>query len=122
MVGPARSPVQYIIGYYSTVHWSSFISLRAALSGLAALFALTVTSSWPSVFQCPFCKFDGDGDALPSAPRTAIAGGRGVGINANIYRVASVYGCRELENYGAGTAGIVGNIIKTTSIAVRIMR
>ena len=37
---------------------------------------------------------------------------------ANIYRVASIYGCKELESFGTGSAGIVGNLLSPIYIVM----
>ena len=41
-----------------------------------------------------------------------------VGINSNIYRVASVFASLEFESYQVGTAGIVGNILRSMCVPV----
>ena len=39
------------------------------------------------------------------------------GVLTNVFRVASVFGCQELEKFGAGCAGVIGNILYAEYIA-----
>ena len=51
-------------------------------------------------------------------PWTSIAAGVSIGVISNIARVASVFGCQELEAFGSGCAGVVGNILHAQYIAM----
>ena len=39
-----------------------------------------------------------------------------IGPLTNIYRITSVYGCNELESFGPGSAGIMGNLLSPIQI------
>ena len=44
-----------------------------------------------------------------------------LGPIANIERVTSVYACQELEEYGRGNAGTIGNIMNTGYIPLTVL-
>ena len=52
-----------------------------------------------------------------SIPWSSLGAGISIGVLTNVFRVASVFGCQELEAFSVGCAGVIGNILYAQYIA-----
>ena len=56
---------------------------------------------------------------MPSTtPWLSVGAGILIGVVTNVHRATSVFACQELEAYGSGSAGVVGNILHAEYIAI----
>merc|ERR1712228_609060 len=117
-------------GYFPHVHWSSYLSFRTGLTFPVTIIYLTATGGWeeePCSTTQPLHVTRSYGATFPRArsslsasvtPWLAIVSALSIGPISNVYRVASIFGCQELEMFGAGCAGVLGNVLNAVYIAV----
>ena len=118
----------FVIGHFPNVHWSSYLAVRTFLSLPVSVIYLSTTGGWTSPSTTTMLtttttmarsSLDGATTISTSSPIPWISLGAGVsiGVLSNVSRVASVFGCQELEAFGAGCAGFIGNILHAEYIA-----
>ena len=111
----------FIIGHFPQVHWSSYLAIRTSLSIPVSIVYLSATGGWASPMMTMMAPFllnaATTATTSSSIPWISLSAGISIGILTNILRVASVYGCQELEAFRVGCAGIIGNIIYAEYIA-----
>ena len=122
--GIPRASYSFVLGYYSHIHWSTYVASRTFFVGLFTLFYFCLTHGWTaknaSNAEASISSYDGPNDhstyigfqPLWISMMAALLTGP-IGC---ICRVTQVFGCHELEDYAPGCAGIVGNLIHACQV------
>ena len=110
--------VIFLLGLYSHVHWSSYVALRTICTAVIAAISLTYERRWTEAPVRTLGEQTLVRGGEPHPLWISLVAAMLIGPIANIQRVVSVYGCRELEAFEVGASGIVGNIVKMGFMAV----
>ena len=130
LAGIPQASICFVIGLFPHIHWSTYLASRTFFLGLFSLIYLCATYGWQpkevdfaTDMRMPSFKIDGDSNSddiihgLQPVWISMIAAFM-VGPIACTFRVTSVFGCQELEEYTEGSAGIIGNLINTAYIPI----